>query len=67
MFGVPIDVPADVFCDNQSVVTNASITSSVLKNKHNSIFYHRFLEAHTAGTIWVGWISGEYNKSDIGT
>ena len=22
---------------------------------------------HTAGMIRVGWISGEYNKSDIGT
>ena len=42
MFGVPINRPADVFCDNQSVVTNVSIPSSVLKKKHNSIFYHRF-------------------------
>ena len=51
MFGVTIDGPADVFCDNQSVVTNVSIPSSVLNKKHNSIFYNRFLEAHTAGTI----------------
>ena len=42
IFGVPIDGPADVFCDNQSVVTNVSIPSSVLNKKHNSIFYHRF-------------------------
>ena len=25
MFGLQIDGPADVFCDNQSVVTNVSI------------------------------------------
>ena len=34
MFGVPINVPADVFCDNKSVVTNVSIPSSVLNKKH---------------------------------
>ena len=51
MFGVAINVPADVFCDNQSVVTNVIIPSSVLNKKQNSICYHRFLEAHTAGTI----------------
>ena len=67
MFGVPVDRPADVFCDNQSFVTNLSIPSSVLNKKHNSICYHRVREAHTAGTIRVEWISGEYNKSDIGT
>ena len=66
MFGVAINEPADVFCDNQSVDTNVSIPSSVLNKKHNFICYHRFWEAHTAGTIWVGWISGEYNKSDVG-
>ena len=56
-----------MFCDNQSVITNVSIPSYILKNVHNSIFYHRFREAHTAGTIQVGWISSEYNKADIGT
>ena len=67
MFEVPIDGPADVFCDNQSVFTNVSIPSSVLNKKHDSICYYRVREAHTAGTIRVGWISGEYNKADIGT
>ena len=66
MSGVTIDGPADVFRDNQSVVTNVSIPSSVLNKKCNYICYHRFREAHTAGTIRAGWISGKYNKSDIG-
>ena len=51
MFGVEIDIPSDVFFDNQSVITNVSIPSSVLNKKHNSSCYHRFLEAHTSGTI----------------
>ena len=67
MFGVPVDGPADVFCDNKSVATNASIPTSVLNKRHNAICYHRIREAHTAGTIRVGWIQGEYNKADLAT
>ena len=67
MFGVPLNGPADVFCDNKSVVTNASVPSSVLNKRHNAICYHRVREAHTAGMIRVGWIKGEYNKADIAT
>ena len=58
MFGVPIDGPADVFCDHQSFVNNVSIPSYVLNKKQNSLCYHMFREAHTPGTIQVGWISG---------
>ena len=29
-FGIPIDGPAEIYCDNQSVVTNSSVPSSVL-------------------------------------
>ena len=67
MFWVAIDGPADVFFDNQLVINIVSIPSYVLNKKLNYICYHRFLEVHTAGTVWVGWISGEYIKSDIGT
>ena len=56
MFGVAIDGPAHVFCDNQSVITNLRIPSYVLNKKHNFICYHRVLEAHTAGTIRFGLI-----------
>ena len=41
MLGIPLAGPANVFCDNQSVVTNASIPSSMLKKKHNAISYHK--------------------------
>ena len=53
MFGLSIDWPADVLCDNQAVVTNVIIPSSVLNKKQNKIRYHRVIEAHTAGTILV--------------
>ena len=41
MFKVPINRPADMFFDNQSVFTNVSTPFCVLNNKHNSICYHR--------------------------
>ena len=40
MFGIPIDGPADVFCDNKGVVKNTSLPESVLSKKHNAINYH---------------------------
>jgi hypothetical protein len=40
MFGVPIEGPANVLVDNDTVVKNSSIPSSTLQKKHNSICYH---------------------------
>jgi hypothetical protein len=45
MFGVPIDGPADFFCDNDSVVKNTSIPTSMLAKKHNSVNYHIIRES----------------------
>jgi hypothetical protein len=41
MFGVPLIGPADVFCDNESVVNNVTTPESTLTKKHNAICYHR--------------------------
>jgi hypothetical protein len=40
MFGVPIDGPANVFCNNCSVDKNVSILESTLMKRHNAINYH---------------------------
>ena len=37
MFGIPIDGPADVFCENWSVMNNATLPQSVLNISHNAI------------------------------
>jgi hypothetical protein len=37
MFGVPIKGPVNTFCDNSSVVRNATHPASTLKKKHNAI------------------------------
>jgi hypothetical protein len=65
MFGIPIQGPANVYCDNQSVVTNASKPESTLKKKHNSIAYHRVREAAAAGTIRIAKEPHESNIADM--
>ena len=57
--------PATVLCDNKSVVTNASVPASVLHKRHNAICYHRVREAQACEMIRVGWIPGDFNKSDL--
>ena len=54
MFGVPIEGPANVFCDNEGVVKNTSIPQSVLNKKHLSIACHAVGEAAAAGILRVG-------------
>ena len=41
MLRVPLDSPADVFCDNNSVVQSSTIPASVLKKKHNAVSFHK--------------------------
>ena len=65
MFGVPIDGPANVFCDNRGVVKNASTPESTLMKKHNSINYHAVREAVAAGILRVGKEDGQTNIADL--
>ena len=67
MFGITIDVPADVFCENQSVTKNITLPQSVMNKRQNAICYHRFREEQASEVIIVGWIQGEYNQADLGT
>ena len=65
MFGVPIEGPADVFCDNKGVVSNTSVPESVLAKKHNAINYHAVREAVAAGILRVGKEDGNTNLADL--
>ena len=67
MMGIPIDGPASVFCDNNSVVLNASTPESQLKKKHNAIAYHRVREACAAETIRIAHEGTTTNLSDLFT
>jgi hypothetical protein len=53
MFGVPIDCPGDVYCDNQSVVESSSLPQRTLQKKHNAICFHKVCKSAAMGMIRV--------------
>jgi hypothetical protein len=65
MFGIPLDGPTNVFCDNELVTKNVTIPESMLKKKHNSIAYHWTREAVAAGMIRVSKEDGTTNLADV--
>ena len=65
MFGIPIDGPTNVFCDNEAVTKNTIHPESTLKKKHNAIAYHRAREAVAAGMIRVTKEDGKTNLADV--
>ena len=67
MFGIPIDGPANVYCDNEAVYKNTSIPESTLKKKHHSIAYHRCREAIAAGTMRIAKQGTTKNLADLFT
>ena len=67
MFGIPIDRPANVYCDNEAVYQNTVVPESTLKKKHHSIAYHRCREAVAARTIRVAKQGTEKDLADLFT
>jgi len=64
MFGIPIDGPTNTFCDNQSVVNNATRPKSTLQKKHNSFAYHKVQESVAAGALCIKHEPGTENLAD---
>ena len=48
MFGVRLEGPAYIFCDNRGVMKNMSILESLIHKKHDEIKYHSICEAVAA-------------------
>ena len=67
MFGVPIDGPARVFCDNESVVISSTFPESSLKKKHVSIAYHRVRKAVAAEKMLIYYQSTDTNLANLFT
>jgi hypothetical protein len=65
MFGIPINGPAFVYCDNQGVVKNVTIPESVLSKKHNTINYHAVREAVAANILRVAKEESSTNLADL--
>ena len=51
MMGIPVDEPAFIFGDNQSVLANTTMPESTLKKKTQSVAYH-FLRERSARDEW---------------
>ena len=67
MFGIPIDVPAQVYGDNNAVVLNSSVPESTLKKKHNSVNYNYVRECVAAGIGLVFKVDTNDNLADLFT
>ena len=67
MFGVPIDGPSNVYCDNEAVYKNTVMPESVLKKKHHSISYHACREAVAAEIIQIAKEGTQTNLADLFT
>jgi hypothetical protein len=67
MMGVPLEGPANVLIDNESVFKNATIPTSTLQKKHNSICYHYVREAVAAGCMRIAHVLSDENLADMFT
>ena len=67
MFGVPIDRPTNIFCDNEVMNKNFSDPTLMLKKKYHSIAYHRNREAVAAGTCRITKEDTDTKLSDLFT
>ena len=65
MMGAPLEKSALLLGDNNSVVLNTTMPSSVLKKKHCAVSYHKIREAIAAGIVKFSHISTEDNYVDI--
>ncbi len=67
MMGVPLDGPANVVADNDTMVKNSTIPSVTLHKKHNTICYHFVREAVAAQIIRLAYIPSHQNLADMFT
>ena len=65
MFGIPVDGPTNVLCNNNSVVNNAQRPESALSKKHLSICFHRVWEGVARWVIRVHKIESQRNLTDL--
>ena len=65
MFGVPLEGPTNVFCDNEAVFKNVSQPDSTLKKEHRLICYHCCREAVACRTIRIAKEETLTNLSDL--
>ena len=65
MFGIPIEGPTNVFCDNRGVILNSSRLESTLQKNHNAINYYVAREAAAADILRLEKEDGTMNLADL--
>ena len=65
MMGMNLEHSALLLGDNNSVVLNTTMPSSVLKKKHCAVSYHKIRETIAAGIVRFSHIQSELNYADI--
>jgi len=63
--GIPLDGPANIFCDNLSVVRSSTQPECTLSKKHNGIAYHKTREAVAGGWIRIVHEPTASNLADL--
>ena len=67
MFGITIEGPCNVFCDNDAVAKTTMRPETTLKKKNLSIAYLKFREAVACGIMLVFYEHSGSNLSDLFT
>jgi len=65
MLGVPVEGPAMLLSDNLSVILSTTIPSSVLKKKHQAIYYHHIHKCIAAQVLRFVHIDTKVNLANI--
>ena len=65
MMGVPVEEPARIYCDNESVVKNTTFPELALKKKHCSIAYHKIRESVASEKVIIFHESTNSNLADL--
>ena len=63
--GIPMDEPAFIFGDNQSVLANTTMPESTLKKKTQLIAYHFVREGSTRDEWRTAYINTYDNMADM--
>ena len=67
MFGVTLEGPTDMFCDNTAVFKNTSTPEYVLRKKHHSIAYNKCREGVAALICRIAKEDTQTNLADLFT
>jgi hypothetical protein len=65
MMGVPLDGPAWMYGNNESVVKSAAILHLSLMKRHNALAYHHIRKAIAAQVLHFCHIPGNQNPADV--